>query len=238
MTVTATQTVAPPAGANGDAPASRPSPQEVIGQLRAAIAGGQPWVEALLEAVGRWPLASETVDGVCYHYLLLGEAFDWLALAGRLLEEVDGLASVEEKERLLFEGALPEEMTPERFQALIGPEKHRAHLNYFYGVMVEEALLLAVEDEVRKSRSSVGLPEPPDVTDLACQRIYGASQQELLAAYFAETGKPASDSLTFHELKEFTYWLFKRRVASIDSVKVASDTKKGLECLRRMERHA
>ncbi|MBI4198661.1 MAG: hypothetical protein HY533_06085, partial [Chloroflexi bacterium] len=90
MTSAATHTASAPAAlngkANGSAPA-RPSPAEVIGQMRAAIASGTPWQEALLLAVGRWPLAAEEIDGVRYQYLLLGEAFDWLMLAGRLLEE-------------------------------------------------------------------------------------------------------------------------------------------------------
>ena len=230
--MTQTQTYAEEAQASP----TRSSPEEVVGQLRDAIAaGGAPWQEALLEAVALWPLAAEEIDGVRYQYLLLGEAFDWLALAGRLLEEVEGLVSPEEVEVLLFEGVLPNVITSERFQAIIGPEKHRAHLNYYYGVTVEEVLLLAAEEEIRKGRSALGMPEPPDVTDMACQRIYGASQGELLAAFLGEMGRPASDTLSLLGLKEFTYWLFKRRVASIDSVKVASDTKKGLERLARMQ---
>ena len=235
MTVTETQT-APAPTVNGIASPSRPSPQEVVGQLRASIASGEkPWQEALLEAIAQWPLAAEELDGVRYQYLLLGEAFDWLALAGRLLEEVDGLAPSEDKESLLFEGKLPADLTAERFQAIIGPDKHRAHLNYYYGVVVEEALLLAAEEEIRKGRTALGLPESEDITDLAHQRIYGAPQQELLAAFFGETGHPQSDALSLLELKEFTYWLFKRRVASVDSSRVASDTKKGLERLARMQ---
>ncbi len=213
---------------------AKPTPAEVICQLRETITGGLPWQEALLAAVGRWPLASEELDGVRYQYLLLGEAFDWLALAGRLLEDIADLVPAENAEALLFADVLPSNITDQRFQELIGPEKYRAHLNYFYGVLVEETLLLAGEEEIRKGRASIGLPEPPDVTDLACQRIYGASQQELLDAFFAETGRPVSDRLSLLGLKEFTYWLFKRRLASVDSVKVASDTKKGLERLARM----
>lgn len=234
MTSTASY-AAPAPAANGAALANgKPSAAEVIGQMRAAIAGGAPWQEALLEAVGRWPLAAEELDGVRYQYLLRGEAFDWLALAGRLLVETGGLVPTEEAEALLFDGNLSAEITPARFQALIGPDKHRAHLNYFYGVVVEETLLLAMEEEIRKDRSAHGLSGGRDVTDLAHQRIYGASEQELLAAYFAETCQPLLDTLTLTELKEFTYWLFKRRIASTDSSKVASDTKKGLECLARM----
>ena len=40
----------------------------------------------------------------------------------------------------------------------------------------------------------------------------------------------ASHTLT--ELKEFTYWLFKRRIKIWDPARVASDTRKGLEKLQ------
>ena len=39
-------------------------------------------------------------------------------------------------------------------------------------------------------------------------------------------------------MKEFTYWLFKRRVNSSDSARVASDTKKGLVKLSGMNGRA
>lgn len=235
MTQTQAQTVKESATINGTAAGGNAALADVICQMRDAITSGTPWAEALLEAVGRWPLASEELVGVRYQYLLLGEAFDWLALAGRLLAEVDGLAPPEDVEALLFQGGLPLGVTPEQFQAAIGPEKHRAYLNYYYGVVVEETLLLAVEEEIRKNRTATGLPESRDIADLACRRIYGAPQRELLTAYLAETGKPPSDTLSLGGLKEFTYWLFKRRIACTDSSKVASDTKKGLERLASMQ---
>ncbi|MBI4201208.1 MAG: hypothetical protein HY531_02835, partial [Chloroflexi bacterium] len=122
----------------------------VVDWLRTSLLAGRAWPSALLEAAGRWPLPQEEVDGVRYQYLLLGEAFDWLNLASRLLLEVDGLVPADEKEALLFQSRLPQEVSEVEFRNLLGPDKYRAHLNYFYGVVVEEALLLAVEEAIRK----------------------------------------------------------------------------------------
>ena len=36
---------------------------------------------------------------------------------------------------------------------------------------------------------------------------------------------------TLTELKEFTYWLFKRRLRVSDKAKLASDTRKGISAL-------
>ncbi len=212
--------------------------QEAVASLKLAIQQGTPWPRALLEAVAAWPLAEERLDGVDYQYLLLGEAFDWLTLAGRLLGEVDGLVPAEERMALLFQGSLPSDDLWYQFEDLIGPEKRGAHLNYYYGVIVEEALLLSVEETVRKERRSQGLPDSEDLYDVAFRRVYGETQESLLRAFRQEMARPDSDSITITELKEFTYWLFKRRVNSSDSARVASDTKKGLVRLSGMNGRA
>ncbi len=43
------------------------------------------------------------------------------------------------------------------------------------------------------------------------------------------------DRISLSELKEFTYWLFKRRLAAQDPARVASDTRRGLLRLQAME---
>ena len=209
--------------------------QGIVESLKLAIQQGTPWPRALLEAVAVWPLAEEWLDGVNYKYLLQGEAFDWLTLAGRLLSEVDGLVPTEERMALLFQGTLPSDDLLYQFEDLIGPEKRGAHLNYYYGVIVEEALLLSVEETVRKERRSQGLPDSEYLYDVAFRRVYGETQESLLRAFRQEMARPDSDSIIITELKEFTYWLFKRRVNSSESARVASDTKKGLVRLSGMK---
>ena len=209
--------------------------REIRDELKKSLKQGTPWHRALLDAVGRWPLADEQVEGVHYRYLLMGEAFDWLALAGRLLEDVGGLLPVGERDALLFNNRLPEEVSESEFADYLGPEKHSGHLNYFYGVVVEEALLLAVEEAVRKERGSRGLSDGDELTDIAYRRTYGADQDTLLKEFRQEMGRTDEPSIAITELKEFTYWLFKRRVDQADSSRVASDTQKGLRRLARLQ---
>ena len=209
--------------------------RDVLKALASSIAQGTPWHRALLEAVGRWPLADEEVDGVSHRYILMGEAFDWLALAGRLLEEVDGLVTPGERDALLFNNRLPDDVSESEFADYLGPEKHRGHLNYFYGVVVEEALLLAVEEAVRKERGSQGLSDGDELINTAYRRTYGADQDTLLGEFRQQLGREDEPSMSVTELKEFTYWLFKRRVDTADSSRVASDTQKGLMRLARLQ---
>jgi len=206
-----------------------------IQYLRACVAGGEHWYLALLKTMARWEQAEEVVDGRRFRYLIGGEAFDWLLLAERLVDEVDGATSAEEREALLFHGRPPLELDEEEFQALIGTPKYQAYLNYLYGVVVEEALQLAVEEEVAKEQQAHVWSAASLDGGGVFPRIYGRSQAELLREFQKERGLAPKDALGLDELKEFTYWLFKYRVRSGEGARVASDTRKGLAALSRVE---
>lgn len=202
---------------------------KAIGHLRRSIQAGRHWYPALLEAIGLWASAEEVCDGCTYRYLIAGEAFDWLRLAGRLCEAVDGLLPVEEKAALLFKGQPPLQLTEAEVRRLIGDIKFNQCLNYFYGVAVEEALVQAVQDEVRKERRVLGYADHSDATNEAYRRIYGSTRVIMLRRFQRERGCPQLRSISLAELKEFAYWRFKYRLANCDSTRVASDTRKSLQ---------
>jgi hypothetical protein len=205
---------------------------EAIRYLEQAITGGKHWYIALLEAIGLWTTAEETQDGRTYRYLIAGEAFDWLLLAERLCRTVDGLLPPDEKTALIFYGRPPLNLTKEKFKELIGSGKYHQYLNYFYGITVEEALILALQDEVRKERWAWGYNEEHDTINEVYRRIYGATKAILLKRFRREKGYPQLRSISLTELKEFTYWLFKYRLKQCDKARVASDTKKALDYLK------
>ena len=130
---------------------------EAIRHLEQAIISGKHWYIALLEAIGLWKAAEETHNGRTYRYLIAGEAFDWLLLAERLCEIVDGLLPGDEKTALLFYGKPPLDLTIDKFKELIGSSKYHQYLNYFYGITTEEALIRAVQEEVRKEKRTLGV---------------------------------------------------------------------------------
>ncbi len=206
---------------------------KAIRHLEQAIAGGEHWYVALLEAIGLWDTAEETHNGRTYRYLIAGEAFDWLLLAERLCEAVDGLLPNDEKTVLIFYGKPPLNLPKEKFKELIGSVKHHQYLNYFYGVTVEDALLLAVQEEIRKESWTLIYHKEHDTANEAYRRIYGATKTILLRRFRREKGYPQLRSISLTELKEFTYWLFKYRLKQCDKAKVASDTKKALNWLNR-----
>jgi len=205
---------------------------EAIRHLEQAITSSKHWYIALLEAIGLWKTAEETHNGRTYRYLIAGEAFDWLLLAERLCETVDGLLPDDEKTALLFYGKPPLDLTIEEFKELIGSSKYHQYLNYFYGITAEEALIWAVREEVRKERRTLGLNKEHDIINEVYQRIYGATKAVLLKRFRREKNYPQLKSIGLTELKEFTYWLFKYRLNHCDKARVASDTKKALTQLK------
>lgn len=209
-----------------------------VTHLRRQLQRGRPWPEALLEAVALWETPEETVGERHYRYLVGGEAFDWLLLAERLLEAVDGLVPAAEREALLFESRLPQPVSPEEVRRRMGSAKYRAHLNYLYGVTAEEGLQLAVAEEIHKERFSGSWRQSESVQDAVFERIYGYPHDRMLRAFREERPELAGPEgeLSFRELKEFTYWLFRFRVRRCDPARVASDTRKGLAMLSRLER--
>jgi hypothetical protein len=204
---------------------------EAIGYLEQAIKAGKHWYIALLEAMALWTGVEETGNDRTYRYLIAGEAFDWLLLAERLCEAVDGLLPDDEKTALLFHGRPPLKLTRENFKRLIGGAKYRQYLNYFYGITVEEALILAVQEEVRKEWRALGYANDQDTTNEVYRRIYGATKAVLLKRFRRESGYPQLRSMSLTMLKEFTYWLFKYRLEHCDKTRVASDTKRALRQL-------
>jgi hypothetical protein len=203
-----------------------------ITHLKQAIAGGEHWYTALLEAIALWTPAEETYRGHHYRYLIDGEAFDWLLLAERLCREVDSLLPEEEKMALLFYGQPPVKLTAPKFKKLIGGGKYHQYLNYFYGVTVEEALIQAVQAEIRKEKRISGYAREENLANEAYRRIYGATKAILLKRFRRQKRYPQLKSTSLAELKEFSYWLFKYRLQQCDKARVASDTKKALERLK------
>ena len=199
-----------------------------IQHLKEAIAEGKHWYLALLEAIRLWDSHEEDYNERHYRYLIDNEAFDWLVLAERLCEEVTEFIPEKERIALLFFDQPPVDLPKDKFKELIGNAKYQAYLNYLYGVLVEEFLLLAVIEEIRKRKRSLGLIRDGEVTDEAYQRIYGATQREMLTRFRTEKGYPRCKSITAGEVKEFTYWLFKQRLKKCDKSCVASDTQKAL----------
>jgi hypothetical protein len=210
---------------------------QALEYLRQALERGEAWWPAVLEAIRRWDRAEDVYDGRRYQFLIEGEAFDWLALVERFVAELGPLFPLAEVEQLLFSGEPPGGFDEAVFREAIGPAKYRTFLNYHYGVVVEEALWRSVEEEVAKSALTGLVPANRLLEDTA-ERIYGLPLSELLARFRSEAGLDAGELISYLDWKRFTYWRFKYRLRQSHRVKVAADTKRGLETLERLQQDA
>ena len=200
-------------------------------QLRIALAAGAPWQKAVLEAIGRWTVAEEIINGREYRYLIQGEAFDWLLLAERLCLDAGGSIPTEEKEHFLFSGWIFDVVDEEQFRGYLGPSKFRAYMNFRYGVVLEEVLQLVAEEEVRKVHFSRSYLDNDEWIEEAYVHLYQKPREELLKTFQLQSKRDRRRNLTLFDLKEFTYWLHKRRINLWDPARVASDTRKAIRRL-------
>lgn len=199
-----------------------------IEQMERSILSGRHWYIALLEAIGQWQMTREDFRGHLYCYVIAGEAFDWLLLAGRICSETEDLLPEQEINTLLFSGISPIALSATEFQDLIGCKKYQQYLNYFYGIDVEAALAQVVREEVRKERWATGLQKDLRGDEEVYRRIYGLGKIALLRLFHEESGIKNTKSINLTRMKEFTYWLFKYRLRQCDPARVASDTRKAL----------
>ena len=211
--------------------------EALIEAYRHTVRTGHAWFPALLDTMAAWDVPHEVVDDREYRYLVGGEAFDWLVLAERICNavEADHLLPTDEVDALLLDERMPEPLTEEAFKQALGPAKYRAHLNYVYGVLVEEALQLTVEQRSQKERGTLMMAHDPRIESDIFHRIYGAARRQLLREFRTTQDRPMTNRLSLTEHKEFTYWLFKRRVGSQEPARVASDTRQGMLMLHRLQ---
>ena len=197
----------------------------------------------MLRTIGEWPIASEEVSNETLRYLIGGEALDWRLLARRVIEGVSNPPPKEEWQSWLDIADLFGGFEEPEFMRLLGVDKSRAALSFFYGVTVEQALIATAREEITKRRVASGREASDDRCDEAYTRLYGDFPDRLWQDFCRENPAAISEAAqakrgekTLGDDDAFTYWLFKRRMERADPARVASDTRKGLGQLEKMRR--
>jgi hypothetical protein len=93
-----------------------------------------------------------------------------------------------------------------------------------------------VQEEINKERWVQGLQSKSQSSDESYFRIYDVERDALLKQFRQEKGRAQRNSITLDEMKEFAYWLFKYRLKRCEKARIASDTKKALDFLKRQWR--
>ena len=206
---------------------------EVIDRFKTSIATGQHWFLALLEAISNWPVNEESFAGHSYNYVISGEALDMLQISERLLTAAGDLVPEDEKIAFLFHNKPPLQLTMEKTRELLGEQRTEQYLNFFYGIVVEEALTQVVEEEVRKEEHGFCVRSEAQIVEEVYNRVYEISQRVMLRKFRKDMDYTTSRCMTLKQLKEFSYWRFKYRLRHCDKARIASDTKRALSWVRR-----
>jgi len=112
--------------------------EETRNKLRQEVASGQCWYIALLKIVASCAEEERLIDE---------EAFDLWGLARKMALEVRDIVPEYELE-LFLQGRLPIKLSGEELANIIGPKVYSYHLNFFYGVVVEDALIHLTQNEI------------------------------------------------------------------------------------------
>ncbi len=204
------------------------------------------WQPTFLKTVAAWPKQNERIDCETFHYFIGGEAFNWKRLAERIATQLanDNFSQIRSAD--LFEwlsttgvfGGIPEQ----QFQRILGVDAWRAHLNYFYGVHIEQCLIAAVQSRIQKRRYSNGMPPSDDASERAYLGLYEETEETLWDQFLEENSVCLADLIaespdetrTIALEEEFTYWLFKRRIEYTNAPQVAAETQRGLAMLNQI----
>lgn len=205
----------------------------LIEKMMQSIQKGTNWFDAFLHLISLWKLRSELVGTKNYNYLIAGEAFDWLLLAERVCFTLKDFIPKNQYNTLIISGKFPYDLDVNKFRNIIGFNKYRLILNYWYGVIVESFVQLAEEEFVLRGNFSKGLLDDSEIETIVFQNLYGNSKVELFRQYCGSQDKKISNKINLFEFKEFNYWLFKLRFNSFEPARVASDTLKGIKYMNK-----
>jgi len=203
--------------------------------FKKVLHSGEHWYIALLSCLRYWNVEDEKTPRKNHVYLIDGEAFDHMLVSARILKNAlkEEIVPKNEVKKFLFSGIAPIELNGSRLTEILGEQRLKESLNFFYGVTAEEALQLAVKDEVRKEVQVLGPHNEAWVNNEAFRRIYRKSFDDMLNIFTSVKNLNRTHFST-EDLKEYTYFLFKYRVTNSDKAKTASDTKKALSKLKQM----
>ena len=95
-----------------------------------ALIQGVDWQDVVLEAIKIWHIPEERKGNHKFIYLILGEAFNWIRLATRIINACQIKASNKQINDFLFNGYIPANLSEYEFRSKIGDIKYKGWQNY------------------------------------------------------------------------------------------------------------
>tara|TARA_B100001996_G_scaffold234392_1_gene180956 strand:- start:26 stop:676 length:651 start_codon:yes stop_codon:yes gene_type:complete len=127
----------------------------------------------------------------------------------------------------------------DQIKRLMGAKIYSAHLNYFYGIVVENAIREILRLEIEKKRGYHGYDNYSEINDKVFSLIYGKKNKDLWAEFcdYERLGAKSyyvPSKIYSLEYDSFTYWLSKKRIKLCAPELNASLISRGLNYLERI----
>ncbi|PZC40750.1 MAG: hypothetical protein DK305_000378 [Chloroflexi bacterium] len=185
--------------------------------------------KAILTIIGRWAVKEEIVDNVNYQYWINDEVFNWLFLASRILDASKDLIEIDLSLSFLFNTYILPGGDQTILTRAFPPYKYKAHLNFLYGVLLEESIIIVNDMQGNKEALS-GLTKnfKNDSTYLI---LYGYTYDEFIRLYEYENKLHITQFNSLNDYYNFLYWSWQYRIKNSTPEKIAYDTHTGISYL-------
>ena len=197
---------------------------KLIQELRNEVSQGENWQKSVAKYIGLWNEKEEFYRGYKYIYLIDDEALDWLNLTERLVSSIKSYITKEEYNYVSTSGLLPDQEIYNYIKKTIPKKKLSQMRNFYYGIIIENLIYNYKILEYQKNTIVV-----EDNDQKFYEEIYNKPIEVLYEMFYKEKKTINKNKLNFHELKLFSYWLFKYRLKHSDKTKMAHETNTALK---------
>jgi len=197
---------------------------KLIQELRNEVSQGENWQKSVAKYIGLWNEKEEFYRGYKYIYLIDDEALDWLTLTERLVSSIKPYITKEEYNYVSTSGLLPDQEIYKYIKKTIPKKKLSQMRNFYYGIIIENLIYHYKILEYQKNTIVV-----EDNDQRFYEEIYNKPIEVLYEIFYKERKTINKNKLNFHELKLFSYWLFKYRLKHSDKTKMAHETNTALK---------
>ena len=208
--------------------------KKYINQLNDSFDSDELLVETFMKIIGQWPLKSENFDNIEYQYWVNDEAFNWHLLASRLIFSITETTNKQILNELLHSTYLLPGSDQGKIINLFPPDKYRAHLNFIYGVVLEEVIICF--NEMEKHKDVINQFHASDVINAVYLDLYGYNFSEFIRIYEFEKKIKLDKFDSLYSHYDFLYWSWKYRLKKSTPEKIAYDSQSGINFLMNLSK--
>ena len=175
-------------------------------------------------------------DNKIHKTFILGEAFNWKLSLKHYYSEFENLCEIDDFLFIPYEFNQKER---DQIKRIMGTKLYSAHLNYFYGIVVENAIREILRLEIEKKRGYHDYGNYFEINEEVFSLIYRKKNKELWSEFcsYKRLGSKSyyvPSKIYSLEYDSFTYWLSKKRIKLCTPELNASLISRGLNYLERI----